>query len=152
MTINNAVNKLTWRLQNGWNANKNDVEAINTIIEFVNAKHENQFSNNELFAKLYISFYGELLRFYEATPFDKIPSNNLNRILDQPIENLIVKFIDKAQEVEQYLEFKNNGMIKHPLNYTSEQKAKVKIIEKMDYETTKDALVSMINLALDSYK
>lgn len=152
MTIKKATDHFVFKLKNVWKASENDIEAFNTIIDFIEKKHNKQLNDNELFAKLYISFYGELLRYYKATVFDKIPQKAIHKILDTPIENLIEKFISKATEVEQTIEFEKNGMYLHPNNYTSQQKEKVRIIEPViRFEEARDNLTSMINLALNEF-
>ena len=67
MTINKAINHFLWKLNpknKQWKATQNDADAINEIADFAQTKLSEQFNDNQLFAKLYITFYGELLKVY----------------------------------------------------------------------------------------
>lgn len=158
MTINQAVQRFRWRLTNGWKPNETDLEAFNTIVEFVNNQHKNQLPKNELFAKLYIHLYGKLLNHYNATVFDPEPQKELNRILDRPIENIIEDFRQSLNLSELYQVFQEKGIeVKHPILKTDEQKKReaqsitIQELPEWTYEDVKNQLETQINLALNQY-
>lgn len=161
MTINDAVKYFHFMLSQGhWKKTNKSQEAFNTILDFVNDKQKEQFNDNQLFAKLYITFYGELLIYFKSSVFDKIPLKEINRICDEPIELSIKKFIQKATDAEAMSIMKEKGIpFKHPRSMTKEEKKKwdeVDIMKLglpvMTYEEAKDNLTAMINLALNKYK
>ena len=152
-TVKKAVEHFLWKLDpknNQWKATESDIKAIKQIAEFTEDKLKQQFADNQLFAKLYITFYGELLRYYNATVFDKEPQKALNKILDTPIEILIEKFVDKANLIEQTKEWFDEAGNSHPrLSDTSSIKPEE---ESMTLNEATENLTAMINMALTKYK
>lgn len=159
MTIKKALEHFKWKFQNKWKPTEADLKALDCIIDFVNDKHQQQFNDNQLFAKLYITFYGELLIYFQSSVFDKIPQREINRICDEPIELTIKKFIQKATDAEGMSIMREKGIpFKHPRAMTKEEKKKwdeIDIIKfglpVMTYEEAESNLTSMINLALNAY-
>ena len=150
MTIKKAIDHFAWKFKNSWKPTSKDVEAYNEIATFTEDKLKQQFADNQLFAKLYITFYGELLRYYNATVFDKEPQKALNKILDTPIEILIEKFVDKANLIEQTKEWFDEAGNSHPrLSDTSSIKPEE---ESMTLNEATENLTAMINMALTKYK
>ena len=151
-TITKAINHFKWKFQNSWKPTQQDVEAYNQIVEFTEKKHEQQFVDQQLFAKLYIKYYGELIRYYKSSVFDKEPQKEINRILDTPIEHLIQDFCKTVKEVEQSRTLEVRGDIKHPLQWTAEEKANIKLVkEEITEEDATTNLTAMINFAIDNY-
>ena len=152
-TVKKAVEHFLWKLDpknNQWKATESDIKAIKQIAEFTEDKLKQQFADNQLFAKLYITFYGELLRYYNATVFDKEPQKALNKILDTPIEILIEKFVDKANLIEQTKEWFDEAGNLHPrLSDTTAIKPEE---ESMTLNEATENLTAMINMALTKYK
>ena len=50
-----AINRLIYTISNGNKPNQTDVDALNDVIKYYNSERERQFTNNRLFAKLYIN-------------------------------------------------------------------------------------------------
>lgn len=152
MNIKKALEHFEWKFKNHWKPSKTDLEAYNTLVKYVEQNNTEQFNDNQLFGKIFISFYGELLRYYNTTVFDKQPQIAINKILDTPIETLIKKFMEKATVIEQSKQFEVHGVLKHPQAMTKEQKQNIEIIEPiMSYEEAKNNLSAMINNALNSF-
>ena len=152
-TIKKAVERITWRLNNGWKANENDIEAINFIVDYVNTTSNKTIQNNELTAKLYIFAYSQFLKRYNATVFDDIPRKELNKMLSKPLGLYYEKFKNDLNTTELYQHFQEHNIeINHPMLMTEEEKEKIKIIDVWDYETVKENLerdiVNIINLNL----
>ena len=150
MTIKRAIEHFGWRFENGLNPTENDIEAYNTIVRFVKDKHEKQYNNNQLFGKLYISFYGELLKYYNSTVFDKEPQKALHQILDTSIETIIHKFLSKANLQEQTINHTTKNGFKHPKQVDTSDIEPDAIA--MKYVEAEENLKQMINLALNQYK
>ena len=149
MTINKAIQHFQFKFKNNWNPTEKDIEAYNQIVEFTEAKLKQQYNENQLFAKLYISFYGELIKYYDTTVFDNTPQKALHKILDTPIETIIQKFLDKANLQEQTIEHRKTNGIKHPRIVSTED---IDLdAEAMTYKEAEDNLNAMINMALTKY-
>lgn len=157
--INKAVEHFVWKLKNTWKATDKDIDAINEIIDFIEQKHREQFNKQQLFAKLYITFYGELLRFYRCSVLDPQPQKSINKILSMPIEQLIEIFVNKANDEEVFLRMRENGIKEiHPLLLSDEEKkeeySKFKKEMLEDLLTTEEAtenLTALINFAINKY-
>lgn len=169
MNIEKSVKRIAWRFQNGWKPNQNDIDALNDIIDFVNQKQKDQINENQLFAKMYVHIYGEYLKFYKATVFDKAPEMELCKILDTPLSEIIESFRKDLNESERYQIQSSLGFLdKHPATRSEAEKEKeAKITSEIiedgsvndvffndvwDYKTVERNLIIQINAALNSYK
>ena len=143
MTIKTALERVFWRFEK-IKSNETDQEALNTLAEFVNNKHNKQLQDNEMFAKVYIFMYSYFLKHYNTDIYDSIPQKELHRYLDQPLEKIVERFKVKLNEKEYELQ----GTIVHPAIGKSTSEFK----DVWDYETVKEHLELMINLALNEFK
>lgn len=149
ITINKALAHLQWRFTNGWKPTEKDIEAYNEIVSFADQKMQQQFNDNQLFAKLYITMLGELLIYYNTTVMDNTPQKALNKILDTPIEVIIKKFLKKANLQEQV---KADGTNKDHLHPLAHDTSHIDInAEAMSYNEAIDNLTTMINMAINKY-
>lgn len=151
-TVKKAIEHFIFKLDpknNIWKASETDIKAIKLIAEFTEEKLNQQFNDNQLFAKLYITFYGELLKYYDTTVFDNVPQKSLHQILDTPIEVLIQKFLDKANLQEQTLEHRKKNGIKHPEQVDTSDINPDAIA--MTFDEAQHNLKTMINMALAKY-
>jgi len=150
MTIKKALEHFEWKLSNHWKPTPKDVEAYNEIVSFTEQKLEEQYNDNQLLGKLYITFLGELIKFYDTTYDDKTPQIALHKILDTPIELIIQKFIDKCNLQEQTIEHRKKNGIKHPKQVDTSDIDP--FAEALTYDEAVDNLTSLINMALTKYK
>ncbi|MEX1383697.1 hypothetical protein [Lutibacter sp.] len=174
MKIKEAQNRIFWRF--GGNGNKNpfpinetDIEAFNTISDYIEEKEKNQINDYELFAKLYIVLLKQQLQHYKTTVFDGIPRNGIQRVLDKPLYQLVDEFKDFLNQSEMYTLFREAGDdLKHPIYVSNDEKEKTignvqellkspKNALKMnlsvwDFETVKDNIESEINNAINTFK
>ncbi|MEL6305771.1 MAG: hypothetical protein AAFQ20_13405 [Bacteroidota bacterium] len=84
-----AIQRLGWRFGNHktFNVNQKDLDAWNTIIDYVNAQDETVINNNYLFAKLYMHEYRQQLERYGTDIYnDSIPQKEIHRFLERPME------------------------------------------------------------------
>lgn len=157
MKLKEALNRIVWRVKSIKNANNTDIEALKTLIEFI--ENTDKINDYSLFAKIYVTFYGELLQYYKTSVFDPSPQKDLHRLLDQSWERTVEKFVKKANDMEVYVRFKEAGISdKHPMLKTDEEKRKD--LQKfqleftdpiMTYEEAEQNLKALINLALNKY-
>lgn len=155
-TSKKALEHIIWRFENSIKNNKpinpseNDLKAINKLSQSYTDKKNENINNNTLFAKLYIVFYGELLKYFDSTVFDNTPQKALHKILDTPIQNIIHKFINKANLQEQTIVHNTKNGFKHPKQVdTSDIEPNA---TAMTYQEAEDNLTSLINLALNQYE
>lgn len=162
MDIKEAINKLTWRFTttgtNRFNANQNDIDAFNEILKTIKEHQEQQWKQNELFAKLYIFVYMRFISKMGATVMDTEPRKAMFKILEKPIEQWIEEFKDEMNDSEMYSILKDAGIeLKHPmLGNEVDPKKEGEIIESLEkvwnYEMVKDCLTAEINNALNNNK
>lgn len=98
ITINKAMQRIGWRLSDpkGFKPNQNDVDSYNYIVDHVEDKQSYQLSRHELFAKMYIFVFGELIRHYKSSPDNDLVRKELNKIASKPMDLIIQEFIDKC--------------------------------------------------------
>ena len=105
MTIKKAVDHFIFKFKNVWKPTNPDIEALKTIIKFVEDKHQKQIQDYQLFAKLYIMVYAQYLDKYKTTVFDEIPQKELHKYLDLPLSHIIESFTKKLNDSELYTLF-----------------------------------------------
>ena len=144
MTITKALDRIFWRFQS-IKGNETDQEALNTLAEFVNDKHNKQLQDNEMFAKAYVFMYAYFIKHYNTDIFDDIPQKELHRYLDQPMERIIERFKERLNEQE----------LEHQVDEVTHPRIKrmdVDYTDVWDYETVKEQMELQINLALNEFK
>ena len=148
MTITKALERIFWRFQN-IKGNETDQEALNTLAEFVNDKHNKQLQDNEMFAKCYVFMYAYFLKHYDTNIYDDIPQKELHRYLDQPMERIIERFKDRLNEKELEDYYKENNIeVTHP----KIKRLDIDYKDSWEYETVKEQMEVLINLALNEFK
>lgn len=163
MDIRQALNRIGWRF--GGNGNKNpfpvnekDLQAYNTIVKVVKEHQEQQFKQNELFAKLYIFVYMRFISKMETTVMDNEPRKALFKILERPIDRWVEDFRNEMNDSERYSSLKSAGVeLDHPilgkeLNDTQKKELSKTLKEVWDFETTRRCLEIEINNALNLNK
>lgn len=98
--IKKAVQRIGWRIkEKHWKCNQNDLDAYNTIVDYVETQNEMIQNANELFAKMYIHIYGQYLMSYGANPSNEIPKKILSKEVAKDISEHIQEFYDLTNEV-----------------------------------------------------
>ena len=152
--IKKAASRLSWRFskKNGeskaFTPNENDIEAVNTLLTWINKEKENSLYKNELFAKLFIYFLNNRIEKYNYDKnchpdefegyisfLDTEPEKDLCRILDLPLESFYVAFFDKInKDWRDYLinKLKKNQDIKNePLEKYTLDRVKLELNHKI---------------------
>lgn len=153
-TINDSIKHLFFMWNKGhWKVTTdNSRDAINKLSDYVEKNQEKQLKENLLFAKLYIAHLSYLVKLHRASFRSPIPQKELHKLLDMPIERIIEEFVSTINDIEQSKVMEINRDLKHPITWTKEERASMKIIEPtIDYDFAEDNLTAMINLALDQY-
>ena len=169
MTIRNAIDHFTYKFKNVWKPTSPDIDALNTIIKFVQDKHKRQINDYQLFAKLYVMVYAQYLERYKTTIFDDIPRKELHKLLDTPLEAFIQRFTDRLNESERYSLFDDLKITdEHPATKSQELKDKeTDVLEHAiknkdnldrynaavwDYDTVKENIELQINNVINAFK
>ncbi len=148
--IKQAIEHFQWKFKNSWKPTPKDLEAFNTIVDFVNSKHAQQIKQQQLFGKLQVTYYGELLKYYQSTVFDSIPQKELHKQLDKSWDEIFEDFINKHQMIEMSLLIPKEHRDKHPKEL-KRLGIDIKSVSKLDKEETEKNLTSQINYALNQY-
>lgn len=85
MNINDALQRIHWRAsaQQNYKPNPKDIEAVNFIVEWVNREKEKSYYTHQLFAKLYVIYFSELLTFFKDT---EEAQKEIHQKLSEPME------------------------------------------------------------------
>jgi len=88
MTLKKAIDRLSWRFGKCKVINpvQEDLDAYNTMLDYIQDSNKEQLSKNLLFAKLYIAVYKRTIEHYNTNILDPIPQKELHKFLDKPIE------------------------------------------------------------------
>ena len=121
MTLNNAIDRLYFRLKNGMaKANQTDLDAVNIIVDTINESQKQTIKENIPFTKMYVHLFGMLLDKYQDV---YLAQNELNRILDTPTLKIYHNFTDKLNNVELKAFLKSKNIeLKHPALESDEQR------------------------------
>jgi len=105
MTPEKALAHFKYKLTTIWKPTEFDLEAYNALVEFVNQKQKQQLTDNQLFAKLFIWSYGQLLKYYKSSIFSKIPKSHLHDILKKSTDQHALEFKEQLNDSEVYAVF-----------------------------------------------
>jgi hypothetical protein len=86
--LDKAVNRLSWRFSNEttFKPDNNDVEALNTVFEWINHQKKETLNKNTLFAKLFIYHLTMNVRHYETTILNDFPQKDIISLLEKPLD------------------------------------------------------------------
>ena len=172
MNIIKALDRIGWRFglnnKKPFPVNQNDIDAFNSIAEYVDRTNKQQFQDNELFAKLYIMAYAKMVEHFKTDIFDKEPRKQMMKLLDRPMEMIIQDFTDRLNDSEMYFMVEQviGGVLKHPIALSEEQmgtniekikeafrnddNVKVIVDDVWKYEDVKECLVAEVNHVLNN--
>lgn len=96
MTLNKAINRLSWRFSKCDNINpvQEDIDSFNTILEYIEESKKEVLSQNLLFAKLYMAVLKRSMQHYDADILNNTPQKELHKFLEKPIEWHYQNFTD----------------------------------------------------------
>lgn len=144
--LDKAINRIAWRFTHdkAFKPNENDIDSVNCLIDWINRQRSESVKNNQLFAKLYIYFLNQGIRYYESTVFDDIPKKELSNILNLPLANFYTAFhkeIHSNQIIKITDKFKEDGL----------QIELKEFEEKYSLEFVTEQLNTMINECLNRF-
>jgi hypothetical protein len=132
MTIDRALKYLTWDAQQKPTESK--IEAVNAVIDFVNATEQQSLVDNELFAKLFIEKFIMLAETNHYTA--KACLDEIERILSMSTYEMVLKLKEKVP----MMKFNAIGQDQYPLkdtdifNLDTIRERKNKIVEEYTIE------------------
>ena len=114
--LKKAFNRLYWRFgnQKEFKPNQNDLDAVNTIADFVNTAIKDEVDNNKPYVKVYIHLLKVYLNHYKDI---QVAQRKVHQILDMPLEYQYKEFANDFNLVEfdNYCENKGIDAGKHPM-------------------------------------
>ncbi len=139
MSLEKDIQRLTWRFSSGksFTPNQNDINAINSVVDFYNQSQEKQFENNGLFAKLYIYLSMKIMQNDGSTVFENNHRRKIGNLLKKPLSQIIEDLTQSLNDSEQYGILKEAGHdFKHPvLRQKGEAKSVMDKLNKTLLET-----------------
>lgn len=100
-SIEKAVQRFGWNINQGrLKANENDINAYNTIVDYVEINQKKRTKDNELFAKLYIYVYGQFLIHYNSDVFNQEPKKELSKILFRSLDDCLSEFYSVINQIK----------------------------------------------------
>lgn len=128
MTIDIALHELYNKVADDPESTNEQIEAVNTLVDWINIQKKSYLENHKLFAKIYILYFGNLLNHYKDIEFAQ---KDLHKSLSDSVQNHAEWFriIFNTLESEKYN--KSIGLsAKHPALQTREEKeADLKIVQ-----------------------
>jgi len=174
MKIKQALNRVFWRFGGNNNkhpfpVNQDDVDSYNAIEDYITKKEKEQFTNQELFAKLYIYLYMKILENEKTTIMDLHARKKIYNLLKKPMAQVIQDFTQSLNDSEAYSLLDSlgvdssdsrketeqiNKLVKEKLKEavkTSENVSKL-LGEVWDYDFVADCLESEVNQAINLFE
>ena len=89
-----ALNRIKWRFtgKSNFKPNEEDIKALNEVIRWINQQKEKTINNNKLFAKLFITFYNDVLTTNETTILDDLAQKQVSRLLALNLNQFYIAF------------------------------------------------------------
>lgn len=97
MKLKDAISRVRFTISKSNKPNQTDVEAFNMILEHFQKTQEKTIQDNLLFAKLYTYLLSEFCRHYTDIDF---ANQELNKLLDQTMDNHVFVLLQKLKEME----------------------------------------------------
>jgi len=107
MTIDKALDRFKWRItsRQQFVPNKGDVEAYNTLVEYVENARKQVFRSSELYARLYVWAFRQFLQYYNSPVTNPLPQRELHKVIDKPAAQHVQEFTDFLNDQEMYSAF-----------------------------------------------
>lgn len=85
LTIEKALQRIHWRAsaQQNYKPNPNDIDAVNFMVEWVNREKTKSLHTHQLFAKIYVIYFTELLNHFKDVDEAQ---REIHQKLSEPIE------------------------------------------------------------------
>ena len=137
MTIEKALEHLTWRFKNHWKPTKKDLEAYNTIVDYKELCETKNLSENESLAKLWIH---QLILLNRSNLYD---GERSIQVIDEILKHSVYDWCIKLKNEIPMMRFNGVGKGKYQidtetlLNHTKLSKIHKNLIDEFETELTK---------------
>lgn len=92
--VQKAGKHLLWRFSlKSFVVNEDDKIALKSVLAWINRNSGDNVNNNQLFAKLYVYFLTQEIRYNQATVFDELLQKKVNSMLAKPLPLFYKAFI-----------------------------------------------------------
>lgn len=156
MKLKEAFRRLRFTISSKNKPNDVDIEAFNTLSEYLKEVQEKTIQDNLLFAKLYMYLLGKLVSYYNNA--DEA-NKHINKILSQKTDNLIgiLEIELKAMELRQIipdpvLNCKASEIPDKMKNYPKFQQEFESAWDFWDNDNVRSHIETQINLSLHKFK
>lgn len=164
MNIEKSLQRIHWRFSSGnsFKPNQSDIEALNFVVEWSNQQKEKSLKGQQLFAKLYTMYFGELLLHYRDIG---MAQRQLNKELGQTTDYIVERFRSNLNAVTFEDAHNKLGLTKkHPAMCTDEETAHdlailqdnqnffLHHLDKWTDEAVRKSLDNTISEAINKYK
>ena len=95
--IANNIKRLSYTIGKGNKPNANDIEALNGVIEYVNQEKERSLNNHQLFAKLYINAFKDIL--IKSNGNYQLASDSLLSVIRIGLNDQIDRLIEETNQI-----------------------------------------------------
>lgn len=128
MTIDIALHEIYNKVADDPDSTNEQIEAVNTLVDWINNQKKSYLENHKLFAKVYILYFGQLLMHYRDITFAQ---KELHKSLSHSVPHHAEWFRIHLNTLENDLFSKSIGLSqKHPMLKTEEETEKDKVLIK----------------------
>lgn len=93
--VKKAGERLLWRFSlKSFAPNEDDQMALKSVLAWINRNASENVNNNQLFAKLYVYFLTQEIRYNQATVLDEKLQKKVHSMLDKPLALFYKAFIN----------------------------------------------------------
>lgn len=160
--IDSALFYLHEKVKNDKNSSENEIEAINTLVSWINDSKKEYLEKNKMFSKLYIIYFGILIEHYKDIEFAQ---KSIHKDLSENIGFHAYELRNKINNIEFFKFCKSIGLSDKNYNFMSKEEIKdrdliiskneseyLKNINKWDQESINSALNNQISEAINRFK
>ena len=138
MDIDKAIDRFNWRFKNTWKPNVKDIEAINSIMDYVELQRNKSLSENESLAKLWI----HQLMLLNSTQL--YSAERSIQVIDEILDKSVYDWCKDLQSNISIMRFNtlslkiNSEISKNILNRSNVIKSAEEIVDKNEKELLKE--------------
>ena len=135
--IEKDIKRLQFTFSKGYTPNDNDFDALDSIIKYVNKEKQRELNNYQLFAKLYISQFKNVL--IKSDGNYQLAAKSILDVVQMDLNDQLDRLILEANQIYLEKDIKEKG-VDSDFN-----------ISKYDKEKMKDKIIQLINNIIEDY-
>lgn len=118
MTIDTALLELYNKVKDDPNSTPEQINAINTTVEWINSQKKSHLENHKLFSKLYIIYFGQLIQHFQDIEFAQ---KEIHKELSESIPYHVFWLREKINNLEFVNWSKRVGISQKDYNFLTEE-------------------------------